>query len=614
MKFFTVNVWISLVGFFLNVHVISSSADVSNWEFAVTTGDHMMFYDSNWTKLRTHPHHFTDPSAIIYDETENNIFFVGQTHDNEGSIYLLRLNEGDVPKMLLQVENDHINGLAYDPLERNLYWIDSGKKQIAYATLDDSDTLKNHSVFMEFSTGLPQGITIDICRRIIYWTNHTNYNGTIERASLVERERKVLVTSIHKPMGIAVDHFTDQIFWLNNEDGIYFAVETAFLTGTKRRKVYEGRTNDPINLVVDRNNVYWTDSYQQSVWKISKNASLRDDAEKVHSVFDSIPHGIILRTHFFEDHVKHPQCEDVIEKLRHRRSVLAQNRSKMAGNSTVDCTSSPQRNLNEFLCLHKGAYDEKTKGCLCPNGFTGDHCETSICHNFCVWGKCSVNENGDAQCDCDPGFRGKRCEESLCTGYCYNSAGCTISRGQPICTCPSNYGGLHCEILLVTDGICKVFCELGYNASDLGWNLPIVCGECQPNTTIIHASKSVEPSETGHEKKIKVTWFILVSAILSALLLVNIICFLMWRFHKPIRPIIKKTYRVQKNLTPLTSRPDGYAEQQCEITIENCCNMNICDTPCFDPKNLHEQMQKESRKEDKKKLLNHLVDANGDLF
>lgn len=47
--------------------------------------------------------------------------------------------------------------------------------------------------------------------------------------------------------------------------------------------------------------------------------------------------------------------------------------------------------------------------------------------------------------------------------------------------------------------------------------------------------------------------------------------------YKPLRPRIKKTYVVHKSVrpTPLTCRP---ATEQCEITIENCCNMNICDT------------------------------------
>lgn len=111
------------------------------------------------------------------------------------------------------------------------------------------------------------------------------------------------------------------------------------------------------------------------------------------------------------------------------------------------------------------------------------------------------------------------------------------------------------------------------------------------------------------------------------------------RFYKPIRPRIKKTFVVRnkmdrKNRTPLTCRPA--APEQCEITIENCCNMNICDTvrgreqregcgfgnssdmislylqPCFDPKTLQQEMNKETaRKEDKYKLLSNM---DGDLY
>lgn len=43
------------------------------------------------------------------------------------------------------------------------------------------------------------------------------------------------------------------------------------------------------------------------------------------------------------------------------------------------------------------------------------------------------------------------------------------------------------------------------------------------------------------------------------------------------RPRIKKRIVVNKSITPLTCRPQEQ-NQQCEITIENCCNMNICET------------------------------------
>jgi hypothetical protein len=43
------------------------------------------------------------------------------------------------------------------------------------------------------------------------------------------------------------------------------------------------------------------------------------------------------------------------------------------------------------------------------------------------------------------------------------------------------------------------------------------------------------------------------------------------------RPRIKKRIIVNKNVTPLTDC-SPLPQNQCEITIENCCNMNICET------------------------------------
>lgn len=65
--------------------------------------------------------------------------------------------------------------------------------------------------------------------------------------------------------------------------------------------------------------------------------------------------------------------------------------------------------------------------------------------------------------------------------------------------------------------------------------------------------------------------------VVVSLALVFVIVKTIRHVYKPLRPRIKKTYVVHKNVvpTPLTCRP---STEQCEITIENCCNMNICDT------------------------------------
>lgn len=79
------------------------------------------------------------------------------------------------------------------------------------------------------------------------------------------------------------------------------------------------------------------------------------------------------------------------------------------------------------------------------------------------------------------------------------------------------------------------------------------------------------------EPSINKTAIFVVCGVIVSLLLVFLIVKTVRHVYKPLRPRIKKTFVVHKNVvpTPLTCRP---TTEQCEITIENCCNMNICDT------------------------------------
>uniref|UniRef100_A0A6B2EE80 Protein cueball n=1 Tax=Phlebotomus kandelakii TaxID=1109342 RepID=A0A6B2EE80_9DIPT len=604
MRIFREIVWTCIWYLCFVTNIISS--ETSSWEFAVATKNKIIFYDRNWSELTTAAQQFDGLSAIVYDESEDNIFFNDQEQDR-GSIFLLKLADSDeshsVRKMVQKVQDEHIQGIAYDPLNRTLYWTDAKNRRIYQAGMGEDGNVGIPKVFMEFTEEVPRGIAVDVCRRKLYWTNSNYNNGSIERASLSGQKREVLITDVHMPMGIVVDYFTDKIFWLDNRAGNHFAVESASLTGSHRQTILTSVYNSPINLVVDRDNIYWTEFYQESVWKVAKSPPGSDKAIKLLSNFTSTPRGIIIKTDFLQSHQNNPLCRNVIKEIRQRLT-------RATPEVQEDLKDAPYK---EIHCLNKGVPNSSSGRCLCQNGFTGEHCEVPLCYNFCVHGNCFISNTGYAECNCDPGFRGDRCEENICTGFCLNGGRCELERAEPVCHCPSLYSGRHCEVMKSAEEICKKFCESGHVYPDLPWNMPQVCGDCSGNDTQSQQTSFLHKEEPEDEKTIKMIWFIIVSVLLSVLFVLNGICFFILRFHKPVRPKIKKTYVVRKNLTPLTCRPSG-AEQQCEITIENCCNMNVCDTPCFDPQSLQEEMQKESRKEDKKKLLRHMVDTNGDLY
>lgn len=164
-------------------------------------------------------------------------------------------------------------------------------------------------------------------------------------------------------------------------------------------------------------------------------------------------------------------------------------------------------------------------------------------------------------------------------------------------------------------------------------------------STTSHSATSTDATTTAcepHEPAVlNMTAILVTVGVVCSLALVYLIVSVLRRFYRPIRPKIKKTFVVhnksdRKNRTPLTCRP---APEQCEITIENCCNMNICDTvsarsplrhfengnimcyllcviismqPCFDPKAIQQEMNKDAaRKDDRYTLLGNM---EGDLY
>lgn len=71
------------------------------------------------------------------------------------------------------------------------------------------------------------------------------------------------------------------------------------------------------------------------------------------------------------------------------------------------------------------------------------------------------------------------------------------------------------------------------------------------------------------------TYVIIAVCITISLLIFLAILVVIKKINRPMRPKIRKKYVVHKNIEPLTYRP---TTEQCEVIIEDCCNMNICET------------------------------------
>ena len=111
--------------------------------------------------------------------------------------------------------------------------------------------------------------------------------------------------------------------------------------------------------------------------------------------------------------------------------------------------------LFQNICgIGKCKDDINSYKCECPNGWTGENCETNIndCHpDPCSeHGKC-FDKIGGYECQCDPGFEGTQCEKNIneCDPLpCKNSGTdqCLDLTNGYKCLCLPGFTGPKCEI------------------------------------------------------------------------------------------------------------------------------------------------------------------------
>ncbi|KGL84172.1 Protein crumbs 1, partial [Tinamus guttatus] len=143
------------------------------------------------------------------------------------------------------------------------------------------------------------------------------------------------------------------------------------------------------------------------------------------------------------------------------------------------CSSGP--------CMHDGICEDlyTSYRCICPQGWTGMHCETNIDECFsnpCVHGNCT-DRITSYECSCEPGYTGVNCEEDIdnCHGHqCANGATCIDGINGYSCLCAGNFTGKHCRYRRLPYTVCgneerNLTCYNFGNCTDLGGELRCVC-------------------------------------------------------------------------------------------------------------------------------------------
>ncbi|KAF8770698.1 Low-density lipoprotein receptor-related protein 2 like protein [Argiope bruennichi] len=189
-------------------------------------------------------------AAVDADPLESKIYWVEIS--NRSSVYATKIDGTGFSVVLnngLLVPED----IAVDYVARNLYFADSGLKQILACKMDGSMCHVLHST----NVGKPRALALDLPEGLVYWTDWGNETAGIYRSGMDGSRRVTLVSKdVVWPNGIAIDHTTNRLFWA---DAQLQTIEYITLDGKTRKVLIKDEVFHPYSLSVFEDNVYWSD-------------------------------------------------------------------------------------------------------------------------------------------------------------------------------------------------------------------------------------------------------------------------------------------------------------------------------------------------------------------
>ncbi|XP_051173402.1 protein cueball [Leptopilina boulardi] len=564
------------------------------WDMAIAVGDGIDFLTKNGTLIgEIKIPEVKSLKGVAYDDITHTLFF-SDNQNNNGSIFRINtLDKNIKPECLFKATNGtYVVGLTFDSISRTLFWLDAVKQIIMKMHIPLIKPPGNRENVVDLRGNRPRTIAIDSCNRYLYWGN-TN-TKSIERSNFDGSNKTTIIKeNLYEPVAVTVDHTSGKLYWIDDEEGIHYKIERSDLDGLNRELIFHGEHQQPVHISVDFNRIYWIDWVYNAAWMINKNKKSGNIPIKFKSYHESSK-DVYAVSVITRDNSGIINCSVFAEK-KSQFPIANVTSLTSFNNLTASIEENDLNRINIIHCLNNGLYNEIEKSCYCKPGFKGTTCETSVCHNYCLKGICTISSKGLPTCQCHSTFNGLRCERNVCYNYCLNDGECTIKDGMPICDCKT-FKGSRCELENFKNySSSQRIIEPNVN------NIEFNTFKCL-GTNLTYEELSSINGVFNCDNAIP----ILSSVVVLLLILVVILFYYISKLRR--RPRIRKRFIVSKEgTTPLTSRPQ-ISNTQCEITIENCCNMNICETPCFEPK-LRNTSQN-SKKEEKKSLLINMDSNN----
>lgn len=247
---------------------------------------------------------------------------------------IARLDRQSEPKDVISNGLDLVEGLAYDWVGGNIYWLDSRLNTIEVARENGSDRM----VLLKENITQPRGMCLDPApsARWLFWTDWGE-NPRIERVGMDGTNRSVVIsTKIYWPNGLTLDVATQRIYFADSKLDF---IDFCYYNGSGRQQVLAGSHYllHPHSLTLFEDKLYWTDRQLNRVLSAEK---FRGKNQTVVSHLISQPLSI---------HVNHPSLQPMTKN------------PCLGANCQHLCLLSPSR-ATGYTCKCRAGYRTEANG------------------------------------------------------------------------------------------------------------------------------------------------------------------------------------------------------------------------------------------------------------
>lgn len=274
-------------------------------------------------------------------------------------------------KAVLHLPEKVIIGVAYDCVEKMVYWTDITSPSISKASLQGGEPIQVIRSDLES----PEGIAIDHLSRTLFWTD--SMKDRIEVASLDGSKRRVIIDSdLVNPRAIIADPNSGHLYWADwNREAP--KIETSYMDGTNRRVLVKEGLGLPNGLTYDTQSslLCWSDAGTHKMECMNPGQSDR------RKVMEGIQYPFSMTSYGKNIYYTDWRRDGVIAVDRHTGREIdefqPQKRTRLYGVTTAyaQCPSGQNYcSVNNGGCTHLCLPTPVGRSCRCPGNAVGVSC------------------------------------------------------------------------------------------------------------------------------------------------------------------------------------------------------------------------------------------------